>query len=219
MTKVEQKKLTHETILGSAARLLRSRGISGARVADVMSGAGLTVGGFYAHFGSKKELIDETIRRTSMALREQLFAGIEDEPATERVLVALKRYLSSHHRDGSATSCPFPAIVGEISTTAPEHRDMLADQLKATVGSFQHHLAAGQARFPRTIALGLVALMYGGLSLARALRGSELSDEILRACRAVGTLIVRGELEAIARDPEHDDRGDTSDAGAAELMS
>ena len=46
MTKVEQKKLTHETILGSAARLLRNRGISGARVADVMSGAGLTVGGF-----------------------------------------------------------------------------------------------------------------------------------------------------------------------------
>ena len=50
------------TILESAARLLRERGISGARVADVMKGAGLTVGGFYAHFGSKEALVDEAFR-------------------------------------------------------------------------------------------------------------------------------------------------------------
>ncbi|MBC7977592.1 MAG: TetR family transcriptional regulator, partial [Myxococcales bacterium] len=42
--KAEQKQRSHETILESAARLLRERGISGASVADVMKGAGLTVG-------------------------------------------------------------------------------------------------------------------------------------------------------------------------------
>jgi TetR/AcrR family transcriptional repressor of nem operon len=55
-TKTEQKERTHETILASAARLIREHGISGARVADVMKGAGLTVGGFYAHFASKEAL-------------------------------------------------------------------------------------------------------------------------------------------------------------------
>src|SRR4029077_17007748 len=47
--KVDQRERSHETILDSASRLLREKGIAGASVSDVMKGAGLTVGGFYAH--------------------------------------------------------------------------------------------------------------------------------------------------------------------------
>src|ERR1700712_3677543 len=90
--KVEQKELTNETILQSAARLLRERGISGARVADVMKGAGLTVGGFYAHFTSKTDLIDEALRRTSTEMRERLFSRLDEKPRENRVEVILKRY-------------------------------------------------------------------------------------------------------------------------------
>lgn len=205
MTKAEQKKRTHEAILDSASRLLRNRGISGARVADIMSGAGLTVGGFYAHFASKEALVNEALRRTSKALREHLFARLEHESAADRAVAVLQRYLSGWHRDRhdehqgeTAMYCPFPAIVGEISTTAPEHREVLAEQLEATVHTFQHLLPPGRKLSRRVIALGLIALMYGGLNLARALRGSELSDEILRACRALGTATIRSELGTAA---------------------
>ena len=44
----------------------------------------------------------------------------------------------------------------------------------------------------RALALGLVALMYGGLSLARTLRGTALSDEVIRARRALGVAAARG---------------------------
>src|SRR5438445_13117925 len=97
-TKSEQKHHTNETILESASRLLREKGISGARVADVMKGAGLTVGGFYAHFGSKEELIDAVLRRTSAAMRTRLFAGLDEKPAADRAEVVLKRYLSPGNR-------------------------------------------------------------------------------------------------------------------------
>src|SRR5947199_3756287 len=100
--KVERKERSHETILDSAARLLREKGISGARVADVMKGAGLTVGGFYAHFGSKEELIDAVLRRTSAAMRARLFAGLDEKPAADRAEVVLKRYLSPCNRDETA---------------------------------------------------------------------------------------------------------------------
>src|SRR6516162_9206723 len=103
--KAEKKERSHETILESAARLLRERGISGARVADVMKGAGLTVGGFYSHFGSKEELIDEALRRTSDALRDRLFARIEVKPPEDRAEVVLKRYLSAAHRDEQTLGC------------------------------------------------------------------------------------------------------------------
>src|SRR5215468_1656858 len=124
-TKLEQKERTHETILESAARLVRSKGIAGARVADVMKGAGLTVGGFYAHFASKEALVDETLRRTGAELRSRLFARIEEKPETARVEVILKRYLSAAHRDERSLGCPLPAVVGEVGTTAPEHRAAL----------------------------------------------------------------------------------------------
>src|ERR1700733_1994855 len=121
--KVDQKERTHETILESAARLLRSKGIAGARVADVMSGAGLTVGGFYAHFASKEALVDDTIRLTASRLRERLFAGLDAKDEAVRAEVVLKRYVSAAHRDSSEDGCPFPAVVGEVATTAHEHRE------------------------------------------------------------------------------------------------
>jgi len=190
--KAEQKERSHETILESAARLLRERGVAGARVAEVMKGAGLTVGGFYAHFPSKEALIDEAFRRTGSALRERLFARLDEKPAEDRAEVVLKRYLSAGHRDDFERGCPLPAVVGEIGTTAHEHAGVLAEQLGALASQLQDQLPASRPVPPRYLALGLVALMYGGLSLSRAVRGTALSDEVLRACRALGIFAARG---------------------------
>ena len=190
--KVEQKELSHESILESATRLIREKGISGARVAEVMKGAALTVGGFYAHFSSKDHLVDETLRRTGATLRERLFARLDEKPEADRAEVILKRYLSPDHRDASTLGCPLPAVVGEIGTTAPQHRAVLAEQVQLLIDRLAQHLPAGGAIPPRLLATGLVALMYGGLSLSRAVKRSDLSAEVLRACRALGLAAVRG---------------------------
>jgi TetR/AcrR family transcriptional repressor of nem operon len=193
VSKFEQKEQSHQTILVSAAQLLRHRGIAGARVADVMSGAGLTVGGFYAHFASKTELVDETLRETASALRARLFERIEEKPPADRAEVILRRYLSPAHRDLKTEGCPLPAVVGEIGTTAPEHGPVLRELIDAMATELSTHLSGARPVPRRHLALALVALMYGGLSLSRALKGTDLSDELLRACRAVGVLAARSE--------------------------
>jgi len=185
--KAEQKERTHQDILASAARLLRSKGVSGARVADVMAGAGLTVGGFYAHFASKEALIDEVLRRTARELRAGLFARLDDKPAAARAEVVLKRYLSVRHRDEPDTGCPFVSITSEIATQHEAHRDVLGEQF-GLLASELEPLVPGRGTSARTFALGMAALMYGGLSMARALGKTELSDEVLRACRSLGRL-------------------------------
>ncbi|SRR6266851_4198286 len=190
--KVEQKARSHESILRSAARLVREKGISGARVAEVMKGAALTVGGFYAHFSSKDELVDEALRRTAARLRDGLFARLDEKPEADRAEVILKRYLSADHRDAATLGCPLPAVVGEVGTTAPQHGAIVAEQLQALVDGLADHLPAGGIVPRRMLAIGLVALMYGGLSLSRAVKGTDLSDEVLRACRALGAAAVRG---------------------------
>lgn len=181
--KAEQKERTHENILRSAASLLRERGVAGARVADVMQRAGLTVGGFYAHFPSKEALIDEALCRTATELRAQLFGELRGQD--DVISGVLRRYLSKAHRDNAELGCPFPAVVSEIATTAPEHRDALASELEKMSAELAAHVHDGELP-KRHIALALAALMIGGLSLARALKGTELSDEVLRACRAFG---------------------------------
>jgi TetR/AcrR family transcriptional repressor of nem operon len=194
--KAEQKERSHETILDSAARLVRQKGIAGASVADVMRGAGLTVGGFYAHFASKDALVAEVFRRTAASLRERLFARLEEKPAADRAEVVLKRYLSAAHRDDVERGCSLPAVVGEVGTTAPEHAGVLAQQVAALASGLEEHLPSRPEAPPkRALALGLVALMVGGLSLSRALRGTDLSDEVLRACRALGRLALRGDAK------------------------
>jgi TetR/AcrR family transcriptional repressor of nem operon len=194
--KVEKKERSHETILESAARLVRERGISGASVGEVMKGAGMTVGGFYAHFASKEDLMDEALRRTAGELFERLFARIEEKPAEDRTEVILKRYLSAAHRDEQTMGCPLPAVVGEIGTTAGQHGKVLAELVDALAGRLSEQLPKGKGASVRALALGLVALMVGGLSLARALRGTELSDEVIRACRQLGTTAARGMSKA-----------------------
>ncbi|APR86689.1 Transcriptional regulator, TetR family protein [Minicystis rosea] len=181
--KTEQKQRTHEAILESAARLLRERGLRAPSVADVMGGAGLTVGGFYAHFQSKDALFDEVLRRTYRAMWERMLGQVKGETANERALSVLRRYLSRSHRDGAEEGCPLPATVGEVSAAGEPFRGTLAAELDAYADAYASLLPGPNAR--RT-ALGLIALMYGGLSLARAVQGTPLSDAILAACRELG---------------------------------
>lgn len=189
--KADQKERTHSTILESASRLLRAKGISGARVADVMKGAGLTVGGFYAHFASKEALVDDALRLTATRMRARLFAGLDAKPEGDRAEVLLKRYLSTAHRDDREGGCPFPAVIGEVATTAPEHAEVLAEQVDAFAAELQAFLPTNDELSRRHLALGLFALMYGGLGLARALRGTDLSDDVIKACRAFGRFALR----------------------------
>jgi TetR/AcrR family transcriptional repressor of nem operon len=191
-SKAEQREKSHARILESASRLLRARGIAGAGVAEVMKGASLTVGGFYAHFASKEALIDAALARTAAATRERLFARIEEKPEAARAEIILKRYLSAAHRDDLESGCALPAVVGEVGTTAGAHCETLSEQVEALASGIEALLPASGAIPRRYVALGLIALMVGGLSLSRALRGTPLSDEVLKASRALGALATRG---------------------------
>ncbi|GMU58143.1 MAG: TetR family transcriptional regulator [Candidatus Xenobia bacterium] len=168
-----RKRQTREAILESAARLLCERGPARASVHEVMSGAGLTVGGFYAHFDSKEALFEETFRR----LAEQAWNELVEDPTRERLLQFVRRYLSRTHRDHPAEGCPLPSTVGDIEEDS-SLRGVLSEQL----GRFAE--ATGPALGGSDRSLALLALLFGGLSLARALGADDpLSQQMLAGCR------------------------------------
>lgn len=186
-TRSDQKERTRERIVDSAARLLRASGIGRASVTEVMKGAGLTVGGFYAHFASKGRLVEETIRHALAEQRRKVFDSVEGSPE-ERLNHLFRVYLSRTHRDHPEEGCPLPAVVSEIAQAERGERSAFVDELDVHLSALEDLAApggmAGMDR--RTLALGILCVLYGGLSLARATKGTELSDEILKAARAFG---------------------------------
>ena len=49
-------------IIEKATQLFRNHGYDGIGIADLMSGAGFTHGGFYKHFDSKTDLVSITVK-------------------------------------------------------------------------------------------------------------------------------------------------------------
>lgn len=178
MSRAEQKRHSRDAIVASAGTLLRKRGIRESSVGDVMKGAGLTVGGFYGHFESKEELFVEAIRAAGDTWR-RVVAVAEGPTGRLRTLSVVKHYLSKAHRDNVETGCPLPNTVPEVAREGEPYRSALEGQFESFVHSLAGLLDSGPDG--REEALGLIATMYGALSLSRAVAGTPLSDEILLA--------------------------------------
>src|ERR1700759_157383 len=71
-----------ETLVKTAARLFRERGIDGVGVAEISKEAGLTHGALYAHFPSKEALAAEAlghgVRRAAARLGKYARDGVPD---------------------------------------------------------------------------------------------------------------------------------------------
>lgn len=181
-TKAERWERTHERLRETAAHLLRTRGLILPSVADVMKGAKLTVGGFYGHWDSKEALFDEVLRDTFRGVRENLMRDLTGESPRDRLVLAVRRYLSRTHRDSPDWGCPLPAALSDVMVLGEPYKTTLVEELDALASEL------GKVAGPlggKKLALGLVAVMVGGLALSRATRGSPVSDAVLEASRAL----------------------------------
>jgi len=174
----DKKSRTRERILDAATAALIQRGPIEPSVGEVMGAAGLTVGGFYAHFQSKDALMLEAFRQL-LGRRRQLLRQLDDSlSAQDRRVLAAAFYLSRKHRDAKGDACPLPSSLGEVSRLPEPFRSVLAEHIEL--------MTAELAGSPEDAdkALADLALMVGGLALARALGDGELSDRVLRAAKS-----------------------------------
>lgn len=179
-----RKRETHQRILKAADRIARREGLRAASVPRVMRGAGLTIGGFYAHFPSKTAMDAEVVRVMLGHLPGRWMQGLDDSSGLEWIERAIARYLSLAHRD-NPDGCAYPAVLSEVSSAAPEVRAAFAEALELRVGAFSTHAPALPGMSSRARAIATMATTIGGLLLARSTRGTPISEEVLTACRAL----------------------------------
>ena len=175
-----QKRDTRDRIVRSAALAIRDRGLDSPSVGEVMSGAGLTVGGFYAHFENKDALMLEAL---NALFEERSSTWLEQLPKVdgpERRKAAARGYLSRKHRDATDARCALPAILSELPHASPQFRTALERYLETWIDAL-HDPGEPDGRAK---AVADLALMIGALSIARALGQTGFSDELLAAAKA-----------------------------------
>lgn len=181
--KPEHKQATHERILSAAMGLFRHEGLAGSSVERVMRTAGLTVGGFYAHFASKEALLAEAVRKMLRRNGERWLAGLEQLQGTEWLSHFTRRYLNRHMRD-NPEGCAIPSVLSEIARGEPELQSALAEGFGSLLEGMEKHLPGRPGVTPRQQAVATLSLLIGALTLARATASQPLSDEVLEAARA-----------------------------------
>jgi len=111
----EHKAEIHQKIVKDASRRVRSEGITGAAVTAVMRDAGLTHGGFYKHFGSKDELLMESLSEAFQEIADRLAQAGEQSPPETAWKAIVKTYLSLEYCDHVEYGCPLPALAPELA--------------------------------------------------------------------------------------------------------
>jgi len=178
---IGRKEATHERIVNAAARAIRRSGYAGVGVADIMKDAGLTHGGFYAHFDSREAMLAEAADRAgaeSVAAMERIASAARTQRALRSLLTA---YLSKAHLEGIETGCAVAALGSEMPRQAPEVRHAATRRIKEMIDLVARQSPDWGKRGAHERALFTVAAMVGALVLARAVDDARLSDELREA--------------------------------------
>lgn len=170
----EQMAENRRRILDVASRLFKDKGFEAVSVAEVMKAAGLTHGGFYGHFGSKDDLVAQTLARA--------LAGDSFADGTFSDFVA--SYLATRHRDNPGNGCPTAGLAAAIRHQTPAAKAAMAEGLRAQIARIEKALPKKGSADTRRAAIGSWAAMVGAVILARAVDDPELSDEVLDETRA-----------------------------------
>ncbi|HEY1390744.1 MAG TPA: TetR/AcrR family transcriptional regulator [Ktedonobacterales bacterium] len=182
----QAKQQTHERIVAAATRRFRAGGIAGVGVADVMGEAGLTHGGFYAHFASKDALVAEACGAGLTQSRERLIRKIQREPAERRLAAYIDLYLSVEHRDHPEAGCVMPTLSGEVARSSDEVRSAFTqayNDYRDALASLLPDDDANEGDEASDEAMVLLAGLAGTMLLARAVDDPALSERMLRVNR------------------------------------
>jgi TetR/AcrR family transcriptional repressor of nem operon len=202
------KAQTRTRIVAAAARAFRERGVESVAIADVMRAAGLTHGGFYAHFPSKDALVAEaTASGLSDSRREFVSDAAEANPEAP-LREVIRRYVSRYHRDHQAEGCAMPALTAEIARESTEVRRAFTTALEEFVANLTDYVPGDSPEVRRDGALVLAAGMAGAVALSRAVDDPVLSDRLLLAARRFYTDSLAGSAPGAAaefttEDAEH----------------
>jgi AcrR family transcriptional regulator len=183
-TAASRKELSHERILDVASRAIRRAGYRGVGVADIMKEAGLTHGGFYAHFASREALMVEAMQRAGRDTEATLARAIERRMAkgASRFAALVSTYLHDTHLEGQESGC----VVAALGSEMPRQDEAVLDEARRRIQALVSLVrSALPTEAPHGQAPVIAATMVGSLQLARTLGGKAGRDLLAQTRQAL----------------------------------
>ena len=180
-----KKEQTRERILRAAARAIRKHGYEGVGVADVMKEAGLTHGGFYAHFDSRDALLAAAVGQAGAESTENLNRAVAAAKPGEELMALVDTYLDERHVTAAehGLGCAIAAAGSEVPRQQADVRRAAARRIKDLIGFVERQFPEWGKSAAHEKAMGVVASMVGALMLARAVDDPQLSKAIRKSAR------------------------------------
>jgi TetR/AcrR family transcriptional regulator, transcriptional repressor for nem operon len=179
----EHKAKTRERVLIEAAKAIREEGPDRVAVAGLMAKAGLTHGGFYAHFKSKDDLVAAAIEEMFSDAAKRFARSTEGYSPEEGMIRYIDFYLSEAHRDNRGSGCPITALATDLPRLEAEPRERYGRGVAGLTAKVAGQLQKLGRADPEGEAPSIVAELVGALSLARAVSDSRQSAGVLSASR------------------------------------
>ena len=173
-------------IVQSARRLFNRHGFEGVSLDQIMSGAGLTRGGFYSYFESKSDLYAEVLGCFFTDPEwKSCWEGVEVDLSSANVGPQVVRaYLSRQHFENVENSCPMAALPTDVSRSSDDAKRAFETVFSAMVSVLQRSIAQGQPD-RNNKAKAIAAMCVGGMVVARAMANRALADELRDGCMTV----------------------------------
>jgi len=175
------KEATHERIVTAASRAIRRSGFDGTGVADIMKEAGLTHGGFYAHFPSREAMLAEATGRACAESAAVVAGVVASVPPAQALQAMLQAYLSPEHRTQVEQGCPLAALGSETARQVPEVRRVTTRHIKEMIDLIARQAPDWGQPSAHERALVMLSTLVGTVLLARAVDEPALSDALCQA--------------------------------------
>ena len=173
------KDQTREQIIEVAASSFRASGVQGVGVAKLMSEAGLTHGGFYAHFASKEELLREAIKSAFDQVRDDLQTAANK--SSDGIEAITGTYLSRNHLDHPQRGCAAATLASEVTRHSTDTRTVFNGEMKIMLSLIEDNLISIAPEQRQNRAVAIFSLMMGAIQLARLETSSANATKILDA--------------------------------------
>ncbi len=180
-----RKAETRQRVVETAARALRRDGVGGIGLVGLMGEAGLTKGGFYAHFGSKDDLVAEAVASSLHGSAERMRAtGRAAEEEGDRGLYAIvDAYLSLAHAAAPEAGCTISALLSDLARAETPVRQAAINGAAALTAAIEEALPVSLRGDRRSKARAVLGLLTGGLQLARLETDLQAREAVLSSTR------------------------------------
>lgn len=174
---------TRKKVVRAAAAAVRVNGPDGVSVADIMAEAGLTHGGFYAHFPNKEALVAAAVGEAFDQGRRRFGRITAELEGLEALGAYIDTYVTLDHRANPQRGCPVATIGSDLPRQGAAVREVFDTGVLGLINLVAAWLPIEDDEARMGLAGSIVAEMAGAVSLSRAMTDDAAAGRFLAQSR------------------------------------